>query len=178
MSRNGYILKGEKNRVLSRTFHFSNNVSNSRLGFISTIMPPKKIFLICVSFSLLLIASTSFAQLKVVVHVWGEVENPGEYRVPDGTNILELISKAGGPTEYGNLGKVKLTHVTGKSNRAVTVNLKDYLEKESFKPLPTIHNGDVVRISRNTWSKWRTIIKIAADVAIMANVYYWFTRER
>lgn len=177
MSRNRRILKDEKSHVLSRIFHLFNNVSNSRLGFTCTIMPLKIILLMCVSFLLLLIASTSFAQLKVVVHVWGEVENPGEYRVPDGTNILELISKAGGPTEYGNLGKVKLRHITGKSNRVLTVNLKDYLEKESFKPLPTMHNGDVVRISRNTWSKWRTIIKIAADVAIMANVYYWFTRK-
>ena len=47
-------------------------------------------------------------RLEIIVHVWGEVRQPGEKRVPDGTNILEVISKAGGPTEFSNLSKVLL----------------------------------------------------------------------
>lgn len=46
---------------------------------------------------------------QIVVHIWGEVLRPGEYRVTDGTDILGLISKAGGPSESANLGKVRLT---------------------------------------------------------------------
>lgn len=61
-------------------------------------------------------------KFEMIVHIWGEVKNPGEYRVSDDTNILELISKAGGPTEYSNLKKIILTremstlsqHSTGK----------------------------------------------------------------
>ncbi len=37
-------------------------------------------------------------KLEMIVHVFGEVARPGEYRVADDTNVLELISKAGGPT--------------------------------------------------------------------------------
>ncbi|NIA30515.1 MAG: hypothetical protein GXO75_02275 [Calditrichaeota bacterium] len=48
--------------------------------------------------------------LEMVVHVWGDVRNPGEYRVPYDTNLLELISKAGGPAQYANLSKIRLTH--------------------------------------------------------------------
>lgn len=48
-------------------------------------------------------------QLEMIVHVWGEVLKPGEYRVPYDTNIMELISIAGGPTQYGKLSKVRLT---------------------------------------------------------------------
>ena len=47
--------------------------------------------------------------LEMVVHIWGEVRNPGEYRVPYETTVLELISKAGGPTMYAKLSKVRLT---------------------------------------------------------------------
>jgi len=50
-------------------------------------------------------------QLEMIVHVFGEVRKPGEYRVPNDTNILELISKAGGPTQYSKLRKTRLTHV-------------------------------------------------------------------
>jgi len=48
-------------------------------------------------------------KIEMIVHIWGEVKNPGEYRVSDDTNVLELISKAGGPTEYSNLKNVTLT---------------------------------------------------------------------
>ncbi len=49
------------------------------------------------------------SELEMVVHIWGEVIKPGEYRVPYDTNVLELISKAGGPTKYANLTKIQLT---------------------------------------------------------------------
>lgn len=48
-------------------------------------------------------------QLEMIVHIWGEVKKPGEYRVADDTDILGLISKAGGPTEYSNMSRVILT---------------------------------------------------------------------
>ncbi|MBN2001371.1 SLBB domain-containing protein [candidate division KSB1 bacterium] len=60
-------------------------------------------------------------KLEMVVHIWGEVMKPGEYRVPYDTNVLELISKAGGPTEYANLSKVRLTREAEAMN--VTQNV-------------------------------------------------------
>lgn len=48
-------------------------------------------------------------RLEMVVHIWGEVKAPGEYRVNYDTDIIELISKAGGPTQYANLGDVRIT---------------------------------------------------------------------
>ena len=48
-------------------------------------------------------------KLQIHVHIWGEVNKPGDYIVPDGTNVLELISEAGGPTQYADLSHVKVT---------------------------------------------------------------------
>ena len=74
-----------------------------------------------VSLLLLLGAGSLFAQdqgkyiygdeqrLQIVVHVLGEVKRPGEYIVPDNTDIVEIISKAGGTTEFSNLGSVFIT---------------------------------------------------------------------
>ena len=143
-------------------------------------MKRQKAFFVCFVLSLVLFTihiPGSHAQLLVEVHIWGEVQAPGEYRVLAGTNIIELLSKAGGPTEYANLGKVKLTHAIKEPERSITVNLKDYLEKENFKPLPILQKGDVVRVPRNIWHRWRTFIRVVADVAIIANVYYWLTRD-
>ena len=48
-------------------------------------------------------------QLEMVVAIWGEVKNPGEHRVSYNTNLVELISIAGGPTRSAKLAKVQLT---------------------------------------------------------------------
>ena len=48
-------------------------------------------------------------KLEMQVHIWGEVRNPGEYRVSYDTDMIELISIAGGPTKDANLNNVQLT---------------------------------------------------------------------
>ena len=58
-------------------------------------------------------------KLSIEVHLWGEVTRPGVFRVPLGTNVLELISLAGGPTEYSNLSKVKLTRRASGGNASI-----------------------------------------------------------
>ncbi|MDZ7724663.1 MAG: SLBB domain-containing protein [candidate division KSB1 bacterium] len=48
-------------------------------------------------------------KLEMQVHIWGEVRNPGEYRVSYDTDMIELISIAGGPTKDASLNNVQLT---------------------------------------------------------------------
>lgn len=149
-------------------------------------------------------------QLQIVVHIWGEVNKPGDYLVPDGTNVLELISKAGGPTNYANLSHIVLTSeaksyfvsertlldiideveqskVTKESlekslkdrfsHRIVHVNVKQYLEDpDTIAPIPTLKPGDVVRVKQNFWHKWRTAVRLASEVAVIASVYVWYLR--
>ncbi len=129
-------------------------------------------------FLLLLLFKPLFAQVEIHVHVWGEVKKPGEYYVSAGINVLELISKAGGPTEYANIGKITLTRSEMNSDRIIKVNLNNYLNNKKLKtPIPVVENGDVIRVSRNQWYRWRTLVTIVADVAIIYNAYYWFSRD-
>jgi len=140
-------------------------------------------------------------KLLINVHIWGEVRNPGEYLVPDDTDILELISKAGGPTEYANLSKVKITRgltritdvkrtsrkrvqafdkdmfLNKYTKQVIKVDLKNLLDKERhYETLPILQPGDVVRIAKNTWFKWQTVIRVISQVAILAQVWYWYNR--
>ena len=41
--------------------------------------------------------------LAIKVHIWGQVHRPGRYLVPDGTDLVGLISFAGGPTSGAKL---------------------------------------------------------------------------
>jgi protein involved in polysaccharide export with SLBB domain len=140
-------------------------------------------------------------KLLISVHIWGEVRQPGEYLVPDDTDILELISKAGGPTEYANLSNVKITRgltritdvkrtsrkrvnsfdkellLNKYTKQVIKIDLKSLLDKEKdYETLPILQPGDVVRITRNTWFKWQTVIRVISQVAILVQVWYWYNR--
>ncbi len=48
---------------------------------------------------------------KVVVHVIGEVNNPGVVTLKEGARIIDAINKAGGKTEEADLSKINLAYV-------------------------------------------------------------------
>jgi len=133
-------------------------------------------------------------RLMITVHVFGEVKKPGEYVVADNTNILELISKAGGPTEFSNLSKIKITRglvsiddvkkayqINRNQNlkivakQVISINLKKMLDSQSsMSTLPILRPGDVVRVGRNASYAWQTAIRIISQLAIVAQVWYWY----
>ena len=48
---------------------------------------------------------------KVIVHVIGEVNNPGVVTLKEGARIIDAINEAGGKTEEADLSKVNLAYV-------------------------------------------------------------------
>ena len=179
-------------------------------------MSIKKIVIILLFFHFIFFSSFLFSQqegiqrdqyiigpgekLMITVHIFGEVRRPGEFLVPDDTNILELISKAGGTTEFSNLNKVKITRglvgsakinqfakkESGKSSdktksiklpkkKVIDVNLKKFLDKENYYfTLPTLQPGDIVRVGRNTWYTWQAVIRVVSQVAIVIQAMYFY----
>ena len=173
-------------------------------------MDQKKIFLFVI---ILFMSSQTYAQqdvikkdqyqigpderLLITVHIFGEVRIPGEYLVPDNTDILELISTAGGPTAFSNLNNVKITrglslmNSIGKSSdyrnrksnkkrytkKVIHVNLKKVLDKEKYYgQVPILQPGDVIRVGRNAWFTWQAVIRVVSQLAIVAQVWYWYNR--
>ena len=136
------------------------------------------------------------AKLQIIVHIWGEVKQPGQYVVPDGTNVLELISLAGGPNEYSNLSKVKLTRIyfpldgefsgnEGLNNTNLiqenekeiyTINLKRHLKHKEHENIYTLKPGDVVKINRNFWYSFQIFIQTVYQIAIIAQGLYFYTQ--
>ena len=115
-------------------------------------------------------------RLEMVVYVLGEVVRPGEYRVTDDTDVLELISKAGGPTEFASLRDVSLRRrdVAGTEPGAepiVHVNVSKFLTQEDAAPLPGLSPGDVVMVPRNGKAKWRYVFTMVRDLSVVVSMY-------
>src|SRR5262245_28010905 len=124
-------------------------------------------------------------RLLIMVHVLGEVRNPGEYSVPDDTDLLSLIAKAGGNTELGDLTQVRLTHRPEAQRFAGTngtdgtppsvgsqlIDLDAYLRGQGSPP-PVLQPGDVVTVSRNGMASWRTVAAVFRDLAVVATAVF------
>jgi len=125
-------------------------------------------------------------KLQIVVYILGEVHDPGEYRVSDNTNVVELISKAGGTTDFANLGKVRIRREFVKydpnSPRKVVqkeflkFDAKKYLENQGSPDPPVLKPGDIVYVGRNNWSKWRKVAAVVRDVSVVATAVFLYFR--
>ena len=121
-------------------------------------------------------------KLQIIVHIWGEVNRPGQYLVPDGTSILELISLAGGPNEFSSLHKITLTRehsysAQGETNtkEILKVNLNKHLKSRDVETVPILQPGDVIIISRNLWSRFQTLMRVLAQFAIIIQAIYFYS---
>lgn len=128
-------------------------------------------------------------RLEMVVHIIGEVQKPGKYRVRDDTNLIELLSEAGGPTEFSNLSAVTIIHVESDSlangqdgtkhnngTRILKYNINKYLNEESAWSAPILEPGDVVLVPKNKWGTWRNLATIVRDVSVVASAYFLYLR--
>jgi len=92
------------------------------------------------------ILSASSDALLMTVKVWGEVQKPGLYDVPIGTDLIELISSAGGPKETAQLSKIKIIHGPSRDQEGYVskINIKDFLETGDGSIIPEIKPNDTV----------------------------------
>ncbi|MFH1212769.1 MAG: SLBB domain-containing protein [Candidatus Neomarinimicrobiota bacterium] len=94
------------------------------------------------------IMSASSDAFLMTVKIWGEVTKPGLYDVPIGTDLVELISAAGGPTTRANLSRVKIIHASPKNgdNYVSSVNVKEFLQSGDSENIPEIKPADTIVI--------------------------------
>ncbi len=114
---------------------------------------------------------TGTEQLKIKTYIWGQVKKPGLYIVPDNTDLLTLISSAGGPTENAKLSKVKIVRSTEDGEKVIWINLKKYLETGDENLIPIMKPGDTVIISGSTYYAFTKAVDWLSQIAIMLSVY-------
>jgi protein involved in polysaccharide export with SLBB domain len=121
-------------------------------------------------------------ELTMQVNLWGFVKNPGRYEVPSSTDLVQLISFAGGPVEYAKMDEVKITHAvrsdSATSNRTIVVDLEnlDRVKGEMLKLYP----GDTIFIDHTGWLTLRdafNVITVAAVITTAVAQVIWVSRK-
>jgi protein involved in polysaccharide export with SLBB domain len=108
-------------------------------------------------------------ELTMQVNVWGMVNHPGRYEISITTDLLQLISLAGGPAPDADVDEVKITRFlkteSGITRGEYSVDLSDlYRVNESSLVLQP---GDTITIDRTSWVTIRDIVGIVTSVAVI-----------
>ena len=110
-------------------------------------------------------------ELTMQVNIWGFVKNPGRYEVPTSTDLIQLISFAGGPVQYAKLDEVQLTRLiekdTSGARQEIIIDLEhlDKLKKASLALYP----GDTIFLDHTAWLTIRDVFNVVTTAAVIAS---------
>ena len=76
----------------------------------------------------LLDGDTLVVQKARSAYVFGQVKSPGAYPVDKDTTVLQALSLAGGVTDRGSTGKVKIVRAIDGKKKEIKVKLTDIVE--------------------------------------------------
>lgn len=122
--------------------------------------------------------------VNIKVMVWGYVKFPGQYIIPATSNVINLLSLAGGPTQDAELDGLKLFRVNKDASQSIIdFNYEDLLGDNSdlSNPvkIPKLLPGDVLLVPGSP--KWyfkdyfglllSVVSTLASIAAVLVYVY-------
>lgn len=110
-------------------------------------------------------------KLKIKTYVWGQIVKPGLYSVPDDTDLLTLISLAGGPKDHAKLTKIRIVRPTEEGKKIIFINMKKYLETGDESMIPIMQPGDTVIVSGTTYYALTQFTGFLSQVALILSFY-------
>ena len=110
-------------------------------------------------------------KLKINTYIWGQVMKPGLYIVPDDTDLLTLLSLAGGPREDAKLTKIRIVRPTAEGEKIIWINMKKYLETGDEKMIPIMQPGDTVIVAGTIFYAFSRMTDFLSKTAIALSLY-------
>jgi protein involved in polysaccharide export with SLBB domain len=107
-------------------------------------------------------------EITMSINLWGHVRNPGRYEVPISTDIVQLVSYAGGPLSEADLGSVKIARVVRgvEAVRTVEFNVNlNHLDKLDEKAR-RLEPGDTIFID-STNITFREVFDLVTTTALI-----------
>ena len=110
-------------------------------------------------------------EVLIEVQIWGQVNKPGRYRVPVTTDVVGLISYAGGPTEDAALSRVKLVRGSFGQGQTSKINVSKYSNKADKSIIPMLDQGDVVIVPTTFYHKIMRMTGFLSQAAVLVTAY-------
>ncbi len=122
-------------------------------------------------------------ELTMQVNVWGYITHPGRYEISITTDLVQLISLAGGPIADADMSQVRVTRFlktdVGISRGQYVVDLHDLYRVNEANLI--LQPGDTIMIDQTSWVGIRDIIGVVTSVAVITvsvATVYQYTRPK
>lgn len=113
--------------------------------------------------------------VNIEVSLWGYVSKPGLYKIPHTTDLISLISLAGGPRENARLDDVRIIRLISNpennsvEERIITVNIEEFIEKGDRTLIPVLKPGDVVVMTGSAYTVLVNFMSVVRDISLVLN---------
>lgn len=110
-------------------------------------------------------------ELMMKVQIWGKVRSPGLYSLPENSDIVILLSLAGGPTENADLSRIKVIRKGAEKDSLFSVNLKKSLlhgDKEKVRLKP----GDIIEVIPSKFYSLSNFVRFITQMSMVIVIYY------
>lgn len=114
--------------------------------------------------------ATGSEQLKIYTYIWGQVKRTGLFIIPENTDLLALISLAGGPTEHAKLSRIQIIRPTNPVDKIIYVDMSEYIETGNDKLIPKLQPGDTVIVSGSIFYAFYQVADFMSKVFIVLSV--------
>ena len=111
-----------------------------------------------------------YGNVYININVIGHVNNPGNYKILENTDLLTVLSLAGGPLAGSNLNKIKIYRINSPT---LEYSLNSYLNNVDiikFKP------NDTILIKESIRSKILSNQSIINSILTFLNLYVTITK--
>ncbi len=161
----------KKNPYKALIFHLTKRLSNCiKIKMIAIIFLLIQVQQIQQSGAKYYVYLEEVGELQIKVSIWGEVASPGLYSIPDGTDLLTLLSLSGGPQKNANLSRIELIRSFPQSDK-ITVNLSDFFKTGNRDNISIMKPGDMVFIKPTFLSKAKNFTRYVTEATLVAIVY-------
>jgi len=79
---------------------------------------------------------TIYVPRAATIYVYGEVRRPGNYPIPDGTTVRQVLSLAGGLTEFGANNRIHILRTVKGKEMELKVELNDRVQSGDTVVVP------------------------------------------
>ncbi|MBC7321162.1 SLBB domain-containing protein, partial [bacterium] len=110
-------------------------------------------------------------ELRRLVYVLGQVNNPGAIEYVEGRRLTEYISTAGGIKDRADLKKVTVIRQIGDKPEMITINYEDIVKKGKSDLDIEIREDDIVYVPELLFRGWQDLVQILMSIGILKDTF-------
>lgn len=121
-------------------------------------------------------------QVLMAVNVWGFVNVPGQYMVPLETDLVSLLSYAGGPREDARIKRIQVVRTSSLQDSSIVINVdvKNFVTTGDLEQNPMLLPGDTIVVSGTTFHLVNKMFELGFRIAMIVQAVYlaqWYARR-